>query len=686
MDEAESVELVGRQGDPAVARFLAQARGWPAVLALAATPLAPRLPTGEAVPAELHRYLAEELYQSGTTSLRAQLVELALLPNLSRTSLEARFGADATGVLAAARTLGFVSTGDEAELHPLLREFLLQKLHEDPRAAARVRLAVAGCILAESWDQALELVLRFGLFDLVEPILESAYKPLLRAGRLGTLSHFANRLGSRPTFSAPGVELIDAEVALRDGAYALASDLALRVRRKLPVQHALRSRASAIVGNCGFMLADFVVSEEAFRFALADAIDERDEADALFGLALAPIFDERPNIAPSVAALAARRERSPVDLVRHAGIVLGVSRIGPGFSRLDAFEEAMHALPHVEDPLVRTGFTANYSYALGIQAKYEAAFEVACLLRDDVEAFDLEFARPHAQWNLAFACLGLRRFGEAERHLQLVEDSVKHRHDGHHALNARVLRARMLLQLAQPEEALEYVRFDTHEAAAPSMQAEYLATRALVLACLGRTADASAAAGPGRAAIGLVRGPGLRGRRAVDPRREQPGSSRSETCRRACTAAPGLRSTPRRASLQPASGRSAGGAGRDPADPRAPLRGVERPRPFPSRRDPHQVWTDAVGDPVAARVRGARADGAWPEEQGDRRGARHRGVDDQGARPACLREARRTNPHRGGGALPDVLSRVQPTASFRGAKSSVRSVKRSSNDSPRAHR
>jgi ATP/maltotriose-dependent transcriptional regulator MalT len=494
MDDAESVELVGRRGDPAVAPFLAQAQGWPAVLALAATPLAPRLPTGAAVPAELHRYLAEELYQSGTASLREQLVELALLPDMSRTALEACFGADAATVLDAARTLGFVSTGDEAELHPLLREFLLQKLHEDPRAAVRVRHAVAMCLSAESWDRALELVLRFGLVDLVERILESAYKPLLRAGRLATLSHFANRLGSRPTFSAPGVELIDAEVALRNGAYALASDLAMRVRRKLPNQHALRSRASAIVGNCGFMLADFVSSEEAFKFALADAIDERDEADALFGLALAPIFDERPNIAPSVAALAARRERSPVDLVRHAGIVLGVSRIGPGFSRLDAFEEAMHALPHVEDPLVRTGFTANYSYALGIQARYESAFAVACLLRDDVEAFDLEFARPHAQWNLAFSCLGLRRFGEAERHLQVVEDWVKHRHDGHHALNARVLRARMLLQLAQPEEALEYVRFDTHEAAAPSMRAEYLATRALVLACLGRTADALAAA------------------------------------------------------------------------------------------------------------------------------------------------------------------------------------------------
>jgi ATP/maltotriose-dependent transcriptional regulator MalT len=494
MDAEESMELLGRRGDPAVRPFLAQAQGWPAVLALAATPLAPRLPTGEIVPDELHRYLAEELYQSVSPDLRAHLVEIALLPDMSRQALETRFGDQAAAVVEAARELGFVSTSADLELHPLLREFLLRKLLEHPRADARVRQAVEICIAAESWDRALELVLRFSLVDLVEPLLESAYKPLLRAGRLGTLAHFAGRLGSRPAFSSPGVELIDAEVALRDGAYALACDLALRVRRKLPHQHARRSRASAIVGNCGFMLADFVLSEDAFESALADAVDERDQADALFGLARAPIFDERPNIAASVAALAALRERSPIDLVRHAGIVLNVSRIGPGFSRLDAFEEAMHALPHVEDPLVRTGFTANYSYALGIQAKYQRAYEVACLLRDDVEAFDLEFARPHAHWNLAFASLGLRRFGEAERHLQLVEDSVKQRHHGHHALNARALRARMLLQLAQPEEALEYVRFDTHDAAAPSMQAEYLATRGLVLACLGRTDDALAAA------------------------------------------------------------------------------------------------------------------------------------------------------------------------------------------------
>ena len=48
-----------------------------------------------------------------------------------------------------------------------------------------MRYAVAACIAAERWGRALELVLRFNLLNLVEPLLESAYKPLLRAAGSG---------------------------------------------------------------------------------------------------------------------------------------------------------------------------------------------------------------------------------------------------------------------------------------------------------------------------------------------------------------------------------------------------------------------------------------------------------------------------------------------------------------------
>ena len=52
-----------------------------------------------------------------TSELREQLVELALLPDMSREALEAAFGEERPRSLDAARTLGFVSTGDDMELH-----------------------------------------------------------------------------------------------------------------------------------------------------------------------------------------------------------------------------------------------------------------------------------------------------------------------------------------------------------------------------------------------------------------------------------------------------------------------------------------------------------------------------------------------------------------------------------------
>jgi ATP/maltotriose-dependent transcriptional regulator MalT len=496
MDETESVEVVGRRSDPNVEAFLARAQGWPALLALASAPAVPKLPRprGFAVPSELHRYLADELYDSASPELRERLVDLALLPRMDLPALNERFGEGAADVIAASREHGFLSSGDELELHPLLREFLIRRLLDEPTAEARVREAVSACIVAGVWDRALELVLRFSLLDLVEPILESAYRPLLRSGRLGTLSQFASELGARPAFSTPSVELIDAEVALQDGAFALATDLSMRAFRKLPPKHPLRSHAGAIIGQSWYWLADFESSEAAYQAALADADDDRDRADALYGLAVTAMFEERTDSTGSTEALAMRREQSPVDLVRHAVVVIGNSRIGPGFANCRVFDEAMHALQKIEDPRVRTGYTVTASYVLGIQARYAEAREVAALLLADVEDFDMEFARPYAHWNLAFASLGLRRFGETERHLQFVEDSVSNRHQGHYALNAQMLRARFLLQLAQPEAALEYVRYDAHEPGIRAMHGEYLATRALVYAVLRDEEQAVAAA------------------------------------------------------------------------------------------------------------------------------------------------------------------------------------------------
>jgi hypothetical protein len=89
------------------------------------------------------------------------------------------------------------------------------------------------------------------------------------------------------------------------------------------------------------------------------------------------------------------------------------------------------------------------AYVSGLRAEYRRAADLIRMARAEIDAFDLEFARPHANWSLAFIELGLRRFGAAERALRLVEDETSEKPLGYHVLNARVLRARLALQTGQ---------------------------------------------------------------------------------------------------------------------------------------------------------------------------------------------------------------------------------------------
>ena len=117
-----------------------QAAGWPAVIGLAAA--ADRaeavVPHGT-VPGALHRYLAEELFHRASPELREGLLALALRGARQDASLDLTFGVRAPSLLAEAELLGFNSSETHFELHPLLRDFLLEKLLARPDAVDRVR-------------------------------------------------------------------------------------------------------------------------------------------------------------------------------------------------------------------------------------------------------------------------------------------------------------------------------------------------------------------------------------------------------------------------------------------------------------------------------------------------------------------------------------------------------------------
>src|SRR5581483_7092649 len=143
--------------------------------------------SGSMLPAKLHDYLAEELFTSADPTLQERLRALALLPNLDSQTLRRTFGVDADRLVSEARDLGFLSAGERVELHPLLREFLRSKIAETDEGVDLARSAVRACVEAAEWDQAVDLAARFELSDVMRFVLEAAYRPLVRSGRLGTL-------------------------------------------------------------------------------------------------------------------------------------------------------------------------------------------------------------------------------------------------------------------------------------------------------------------------------------------------------------------------------------------------------------------------------------------------------------------------------------------------------------------
>ncbi len=386
MTKDEVAQVVGPRPD--IAELALQAAGWPAVLSLVAA-LDSAAPLRSAMPVALHRYLAEELFQSAPETLRASLLTLALLPSLSSESLVSEFGERRGEIINRAHHLGFI------------------------------------------------------------------------------------------------------KVAMREGQLELAIDLAGRARERLGGGHPLRSRSNAIAGHGHFLLASYDEAEAAFTTARVDATDGRDAAEAIHGLVQTRIFGERGQVKPVLEALSDLKHESPTHLMRYATAELNRRRFDEGLNLPLGLDEALHTLPRVDDPRARTSFTYSAAYAFALRADYDGAENFLNLFLEDIRSFDLEFALPYANWTAAMIALGLRRFGEAERSLQAVEDAAKRAHEQRHAVNAQSLRARMLLQTGQLNEALRCVQRDVTFRLIPSWLGEYVGTRALVLACLDKPTEAN---------------------------------------------------------------------------------------------------------------------------------------------------------------------------------------------------
>jgi LuxR family transcriptional regulator, maltose regulon positive regulatory protein len=471
-----------------------RAAGWPALLGLAVL-ARDAAPPADAVSQTLYDFFAEEVLRSTKAEVQDDLMTMALLPNLAPRALAGAFGGRTDEIVKTATELGLLaSVNKRYDLHPLLRDFLITKLQSQPDAESRVRGAVNAAIESCAWDTAIELVRRFEFFDLIEPVITAAYRPLLKNGRIGTLVDLASYGQSAIDVFVPACDLVQADVALREGAYDRAEEIALRVARLLGDRSLLTSHAYSVAGHAAYSSWHASRASGHFEHARACASTDNDLGDAIWGIALAAIYGESGDLRDAVEALQTRRDLSPTDLVRWSIARNALARAGESLGVITDFEETLEVARRLRDPRIRTSFMATYSYYRCLQSDYGPALAVARETLHDAQTFDLAFVIPHAQWNIAFASLGMRRFADAEKALQVVEEHAHNTGDAYHVLNSRCLRARFLLMLGKFSEAEEQVRENNVEPATQAMWKEYVATRALALAAMGDEGPALSAA------------------------------------------------------------------------------------------------------------------------------------------------------------------------------------------------
>src|SRR5215203_500834 len=143
MNDAEAARVL-RSVDEATAHdFIKLAAGWPAIIGLASFAGRGVVRHRGELPPELHDFVAQELFASVTTSARAGLAQLSLLPSISLDRAKQLLGRDGESVVHEGTRVGFL-TGERSgviAIHPLLREFLRRKIVELPEARRRQRVA-----------------------------------------------------------------------------------------------------------------------------------------------------------------------------------------------------------------------------------------------------------------------------------------------------------------------------------------------------------------------------------------------------------------------------------------------------------------------------------------------------------------------------------------------------------------
>ena len=491
--EARQVFKASSRGSPR-ASTLEIARGWPVVIGLAARTGRTDFPS-KALPRNLYEFLAEDLIRATTPETQHALTVVALTGTSERTLARELVGEDADTALGEAEKRGLLTfeSASRIVLHPLLREFLIEKLREGDRAAnTELIVPLLGDLMESSrWDECLAVAEALPeACSLAPAILERSMYELLSGGRVATVRRWVT-LARGIKLTDPIVELAEAEVALLAGdydhAFALGSHAAGSV-----VSRDLRSRAELVAGRAAHLADRVSVAKTWFDSAEASAESPRAHAAALWGQLLVHHEEESAEFEEALRRFATANDGTGEHGIRlaHGRMLVELAK-GDARQALDCARQAAALVPLSSDPFASLAALNQLAGMLGFTARYAEALRAADRLVSDAEESGIDFALSHGLVAKVRALTGLRRFAEARETLGRAMTRLQLEPDPWIATQIPISHARLQISLGDLERARDQLILDPDSHAGAAVHAEHDAYRALINAALGNGVEAT---------------------------------------------------------------------------------------------------------------------------------------------------------------------------------------------------
>jgi DNA-binding NarL/FixJ family response regulator len=441
------------------------------------------------VPQTLFDFFAQELYAAADAELRQWLAVLALAPHVTHQLAQHMCGDQADHVIRAAAANGFLMkvNANEYTMHPLLRQFMIERFADTAVAQRTVENLVAFYLANGAWDDAYAVIRKRSSTHLLDQLLRNATRPLLHQGRVRTVADWV-REARRAGLAGIVLDWAEAEVALREGAYSKACALARRAARTSDDD--LQAQAFIVAGSSAHFLDDPELALSLFDEALRSARTAEAKWNASWGQFNAAIEFDVDAAASILRELGDVPIPTPDAALRLAsGEIVVASRRGNLRLAVSSAKQWRDQLEVADDPLAQSAYIHSLSHALAHIGEYEESLSASDEALALCERLGVDFAVPHVLFARAMALHGLHRISEANYALEQAIAMAPQ--DLHVRMNAGAISARMDIsrnKFVQAEEALTGLLAASDAArAAAGMRGEVLATRAIARAGWGQS-------------------------------------------------------------------------------------------------------------------------------------------------------------------------------------------------------